>query len=145
MSSNTLLLSATLMSGYGTQGQSWRAPENATDAYTDMDAQVKLAHRRAGKFAFLFAPDFPGARQDMEFQAPSSTLDPIVTLSVLAHQDQPHRLCGHRLDDLQRALQPGTPVQGPRRAEPRTDRWNAVTTSDPIAVANYGEQVRARA
>lgn len=145
MSSNTLLLSATLMSGYGTQGQSWRAPENATDAYTDMDAQVKLAQTaERGKFAFLFAPDFPGARQDMEFQAPSSTLDPIVTLSVLAHQtsrigfvatgsttyNEPYNLARQfkALDVLSRGR----------------IGWNAVTTSDPIAVANYGEQVRAR-
>lgn len=145
MSSNTLLLSATLMSGYGTQGQSWRAPENATDAYTDMDAQVKLAQTaERGKFAFLFAPDFPGARQDMEFQAPSSTLDPVVTLSVLAHQtsrigfvatgsttyNEPYNLARQfkALDVLSRGR----------------IGWNAVTTSDPIAVANYGEQVRAR-
>lgn len=145
MRSNTLLLSATLMSGYGTQGQSWRAPENATDAYTDMDAQVKLAQTaERGKFAFLFAPDFPGARQDMEFQAPSSTLDPVVTLSVLAHQtsrigfvatgsttyNEPYNLARQfkALDVLSRGR----------------IGWNAVTTSDPIAVANYGEQVRAR-
>lgn len=145
MTDTTMLLSATLMSGYGAQGQAWRAPENATDAYTDMDAQVKLARTaERGKFAFLFAPDFPGIRDDIGFQAPSSTLDPIVTLSVLAHEttrlgfiatgsttyNEPYNLARQfkALDVLSRGR----------------IGWNAVTTSDPIAVANYGEQVRAR-
>lgn len=146
MSQKMMLLSATLSSGYGVQGQAWRAPENDTRNLTDVEVQVKLAQTaERGKFAFLFAPDFPGARGDMENQAPASTLDPIVTLSVLAHEttrvgfiatgsttyNEPYNLARQfkALDVLSRGRM----------------GWNAVTTSDPIAVANYGEQVRPRA
>lgn len=43
MSQKMMLLSATLSSGYGVQGQAWRAPENDTRNLTDVEVQVKLA------------------------------------------------------------------------------------------------------
>src|SRR5699024_9930011 len=145
MNQKTMLLSATLTNGYGAQGQAWRAPEVATTDFTNIEAQVKLARTaERGKFAFLFVPDFPGTSDDMGTTAPVSTLEPIVTLSVLAHEtsrvgfiatgsttyNEPFNLARQfkALDVLSRG-----------RAG-----WNAVTTGSPIAVANYGENVRPR-
>lgn len=145
MSRKTMLLSATLSNGYGLQGQSWRAPENSRSAFTDIEAQVKLAQTvERGKFAFLFVPDFPGVGEELASQPPMITLDPIVTLSALAREtthvgfiatgsttyNEPYNLARQfkALDVLSHG-----------RAG-----WNAVTTSAPNAVANYGEQVRPR-
>jgi len=145
MNQKTMLLSATLTNGYGAQGQAWRAPEVDTTDFTNIEAQVKLARTaERGKFAFLFVPDFPGTSDDMGTTAPVSTLEPIVTLSVLAHEtsrvgfiatgsttyNEPFNLARQfkALDVLSRG-----------RAG-----WNAVTTGSPIAVANYGENVRPR-
>lgn len=145
MNQKTMLLSATLANGYGAQGQAWRSPETDTSDFINIEAQVKLARAaERGKFAFLFAPDFPGTTDDTGTTAPVSTLEPIVTLSVLAHEtthvgfiatgsttyNEPYNLARQfkTLDVLSRGRM----------------GWNAVTTGSPIAVANFGERVRPR-
>lgn len=145
MNQQTMLLSATLANGYGVQGLAWRSPETVTSDFTSIEAQVRLARAaERGKLAFLFTPDFPGTTEDKGTTAPVSTLEPIVTISVLAHEttrvgfvatgsttyNEPFNLARQfkALDVLSRGRV----------------GWNAVTTGTPIAVANYGEQVRPR-
>lgn len=145
MSQKTMLLSATLSNGYGVQGQAWRAPENHRSNFTDIDAQVKLAQAaERGKFAFLFAPDFPGAGEELASQAPVSTLDPIVTLSVLAHQTTRVGFIATGSTTFNEAYNLARQFKALDVLSRGRVGWNAVTTSAPNAVANYGERVRPR-
>ncbi|WKV16332.1 LLM class flavin-dependent oxidoreductase [Janibacter limosus] len=132
MSQKMMLLSATLSSGYGVQGQAWRAPENDTRNLTDVEVQVKLAQTaERGKFAFLFAPDFPGARGDMENRAPASTLDPIVTLSVLAHETTRVGFIATGSTTYNEPYNPARQFKALDVLSRGRMGWNAVTTSDP--------------
>lgn len=145
MSQKTMLLSATLSNGYGVQGQAWRAPENNRRDFTDIEAQVRLARTaERGKFAFLFAPDFPGAGEELASQAPVSTLDPIVTLSVLAHQTTRVGFIATGSTTFNEAYNLARQFKALDVLSHGRIGWNAVTTSAPNAVANYGERVRPR-
>lgn len=145
MSQKTMLLSATLLNGYGTQGQAWRAPENDKSNFTDIEAQVKLAQAtERGKFAFLFTPDFPAAGEELGSQPPQSTLDPIVTLSVLAHQTKHIGFIATGSTTYNEPYNLARQFKALDILSHGRIGWNAVTTSAPNAVANYGERVRPR-
>lgn len=81
----------------------------------------------------------------MENRAPASTLDPIVTLSVLAHETTRVGFIATGSTTYNEPYNPARQFKALDVLSRGRMGWNAVTTSDPIAVANYGEQVRPRA
>ena len=115
--------------GVGHHEAAWRLPES--DPYADLDVEhyknlARIAER--GKLDSLFLADSP-VLWDNIGRRPAGTLEPTVLLTALAGGDRAHRPDRHRLDHLQRAVQPGAPVRlarphqrRPRRLEHRHHR-----------------------
>ena len=144
-SPRTMILGMHLGSGYGSQGTSWRAPNVDPSNYADITAQIRYAQAaERGKFHFLFLPDFPGVTRELGTSVPQATMDPMMTLAAISQAterigfvatgsttfNEPYNLARQfkTLDVMSRGR----------------SGWNAVTTSAPLAAANFGQGVADR-
>lgn len=143
MTKQMMILGMHVGTGYGPQALSWRAYGVNPGNYTAFDAQVRHAQAaERGKFAFLFLPDSLAVTRGIETEAPQATLEPILTLAAIARATERIGLVAtgstkfnepHNIARQYKALD----VASYGRAG-----WNAVTTSDPIAAANFGKTSR---
>lgn len=140
-----MILGMYLGTGYGSQPTAWRADGVQADNYTNLDAVVRHAQAaERGKFAFVFLPDFPAFSEQMAVEQPQMTLDPIVTLTAIARETERIGLVAtgstifNEPYNLARQFKALDVVSHGRAG------WNAVTTSDPTAAANYGAAVAER-
>src|SRR5688572_21822395 len=80
-----MFLGMSMTDGYGNLHGAWRAPQVDPNNYADFDANVRYAQAaERGKFAFLFTPDFPAVRGDLEQSTISNVIDPMMTLATIA-------------------------------------------------------------
>ncbi|WP_246608045.1 LLM class flavin-dependent oxidoreductase [Paractinoplanes toevensis] len=87
MPDKKLILGMGLIDGYGGLHGAWRAPHVDPGTYADVDATVRHAKAaERGKFAFLFTPDFPAVRGDVEHSTISNLMDPLIQLSAVARE-----------------------------------------------------------
>lgn len=145
MHDKQMILGMQIGNGYGTQPGAWRAPGVDPADFTSFDKLVGYAQAaERGKLQFLFLPDFQALRVDIEHAPPAGTLEPILTLAAIARGtthigmvatgsttfNEPYNLARQfkTLDVMSHG---------------RTG-WNAVTTSDPRAAANYGGEIAPR-
>jgi alkanesulfonate monooxygenase SsuD/methylene tetrahydromethanopterin reductase-like flavin-dependent oxidoreductase (luciferase family) len=85
MTARDVILGMTLTDGYGNLHGAWRAPGVDPGSYADIDASIRAARAaERGLFTFLFTPDFPAVRGDVEHTTISNVLDPIVSLTAIA-------------------------------------------------------------
>lgn len=142
MTDRKMLLAMQMCNGYGSQAAAWRFPGVDPSNYTDFTALERYARAaERGKIQFLFLPDFPALRDDVERAAPMITLDPVVTLSALARATEKIGFVAtgsttfNEPYNFARQFKTLDVLSGGRIG------WNAVTTGDPAAGANFGQQI----
>ena len=140
-----MILGMHLGNGYGSQGSAWRAPGVDPANYTSFDAQVRYAQAaERGKFAFLFLPDFLGEQADLTRESLMITLEPILTLAAIARETQRIGLVATGSTTFNEPFNIARQFKALDIMSHGRAGWNAVTTSDPAAAANYGQAIAPR-
>jgi len=145
MNDKKMLIGMQIGNGYGAQATSWMADNVDVRNYTNLDAHVRYAQAaERGKFQFLFLPDFLAQSQKTDHDAPLLTMDPAITMAVMARETTKIGFAAtasttfNEPYNLARTFKTLDVISGGRIG------WNAVTTSDPASAANFGAQVADR-
>ena len=140
-----MILGMHLGNGYGSQTSAWRAPGVDPANYTSFDAQVRYAQAaERGKFAFLFLPDFLGEQRDLSRESLMITLDPMLTLAAIARETSRIGLVATGSTTFMEPFNLARQFKALDIMSHGRAGWNAVTTSDPAAAANYGKTIAPR-
>jgi FMN-dependent oxidoreductase (nitrilotriacetate monooxygenase family) len=132
--------------GYGSQPGAWRMPGVDPMSYTNFDNQVRYAQAaERGKFQFLFVPDFPALKGDVETEAPTITIDPMMTLAAVARGTQRIGLVATGSTTFNEPYNLARQFKALDLMSHGRAGWNAVPTSDPAIAANYGRELPPRA
>lgn len=141
-----LTLALSLTDGYGNLHGAWRASNVDPNNYADIEASIR--HARAaerGLFTFLFTPDFPAVRGDVEHSTLSNVLDPIVSLTAIARATERIGFVATGSTTFQEPFNVARQFKALDVISHGRAGWNAVTTGDPAVAANYGRPVAERA
>ncbi|KOG31130.1 NtaA/DmoA family FMN-dependent monooxygenase [Streptomyces resistomycificus] len=146
MTSRQMILGMQFSGGYGAAPGAWRLPGANLNSYTDMDQFVRYAQAaERGKIQLLFIADTPVLDVDLDHHAPHHMIDPLLILTVLARETE-------RIGLVTTASTTFTEPYNLARQFKALDvisngraGWNAVTTSDPAAAANFGATIPPRA
>ncbi|MDI5911705.1 MULTISPECIES: NtaA/DmoA family FMN-dependent monooxygenase [Streptomyces] len=146
MTSRQMVLGMQFSGGYGAAPGAWRLPGANLNSYTDMDQFVRYAQAaERGKIQLLFIADTPVLDVDLDHHAPHHMIDPLLILTVLARETE-------RIGLVTTASTTFTEPYNLARQFKALDvishgraGWNAVTTSDPAAAANFGATIPPRA
>lgn len=145
MNDKKMLIGMQIGNGYGAQATSWMADNVDVRNYTNLDAHVRYAQAaERGKFQFPFLPDFLAQSQKTDHDAPLLTMDPAITMAVMARETTKIGFAAtasttfNEPYNLARTFKTLDVISGGRIG------WNAVTTSDPASAANFGAQVADR-
>lgn len=145
MSKRQMILGMQLGNGYGSQPMAWKAPGVDPVNYANFDAQVRYAQAaERGKFAFLFLPDFAGMSKAPEQEAPMLTLDPMMTLAAIARGTERIGLVATGSTTFNEPYNTARQFKTLDVMSHGRAGWNAVTTSDPLVAANYGQEIAPR-
>lgn len=145
MTKPQMILGMHLGNGYGSQTSAWRAPGVDPANYASFDAQVRYAQAaERGKIAFLFLPDFPGLIAEVDHEAPQITLDPMMTLAAIARDTERIGLVATGSTTFNEPFNIARQFKALDVMSHGRAGWNAVTTSDPGAAANFGQAVAPR-
>lgn len=132
--------------GYGAAPGAWRLPGANLNSYTDMDQFVRYAQTaERGRIQLLFIADTPVLDVDLDQHSPHHMIDPLPILTVLARETE-------RIGLVTTASTTFTEPYTLARQFKALDvishgraGWNAVTTSDPAAAADFGATIPPRA
>ncbi|MEC3909137.1 NtaA/DmoA family FMN-dependent monooxygenase [Sphingobium sp. CR2-8] len=131
--------------GYGSQPGAWRMPGVDPTSYTSFDNQVRYAQAaERGKFQFLFVPDFPALKGDIETEAPQITIDPMMTLAAVACGTERIGMVATGSTTFNEPYNLARQFKALDLMSHGRAGWNAVPTSDPAIAANYGRNVPPR-
>jgi FMN-dependent oxidoreductase (nitrilotriacetate monooxygenase family) len=145
MTDNKLILGMGLIDGYGGLHGAWRAPHVDPGTYADVDATVRHAQAaERGKFTFLFTPDFPAVRDDVEHSTISNLMDPLIQLAAVARETTNIGFVATGSTTFQEPFNTARQFKALDVMSHGRAGWNAVTTSDPAVAANYGRPVADR-
>jgi FMN-dependent oxidoreductase (nitrilotriacetate monooxygenase family) len=145
MSARNVILGMGLTDGYGNLHGAWRAPGVDPGNYADIDASIRYAQAaERGLFAFLFTPDFPAVRGDLERTTISNVLDPIVSLTAIARATEHIGFVATGSTTFQEPFNLARQFKALDVISHGRAGWNAVTTSDANVAANYGRAVAER-
>jgi FMN-dependent oxidoreductase (nitrilotriacetate monooxygenase family) len=140
-----MFLGMSITDGYGNLYGAWRAPHVDPNTYADFDANVRYAKAaERGKFAFLFTPDFPAVRGDVEHSTISNVMDPMLTLAAIARETRRIGFVATGSTTFQEPFNQARQFKALDVMSHGRAGWNAVTTSDPAVAANYGKPVVGR-
>lgn len=138
-----MLIGMQLGNGYGSQVTAWRAPHVDVHNYADLDVHVRYAQKaERGKFQFLFFLDSPNQSQKHPGESPQMTLDPLITMSAIARETSRIGMATtastswNEPYNLARQLKTLDVMSSGRIG------WNAVTGSDPLRAANFGQELK---
>jgi FMN-dependent oxidoreductase (nitrilotriacetate monooxygenase family) len=146
MSTRNVILGMGLTDGYGNLHGAWRAPGVDPGNYADIDASIRYARAaERGLFTFLFTPDFPAVRGDLERTTISNVLDPIVSLTAIARATERIGFVATGSTTFQEPFNLARQFKALDVISHGRAGWNAVTTSDANVAANYGRPVAERA
>nr|WP_255727402.1 NtaA/DmoA family FMN-dependent monooxygenase [Nesterenkonia sp. DZ6] len=128
--------------GYGAQAHAWQAENVDPYNYANLDAHARYAQAaERGKFQFVFLPDFASQSQKADDVAPMLTMDPFITMAVMARATKKIGFATTASTsfsepyNLARTLKTLDVMSGGRIG------WNAVTSTDPAIAANFGSQI----
>ncbi|WP_071927883.1 LLM class flavin-dependent oxidoreductase [Nocardia mangyaensis] len=106
-----------------------------------------MRHARAaerGEFTFLFTPDFPAVRGDVEHSTISNLMDPLIQLSDVARETTNVGFVATGSTTFHEPFNTALQFKALDVLSHGRAGWNAVTTSDPVVAANYGRPVADR-
>jgi FMN-dependent oxidoreductase (nitrilotriacetate monooxygenase family) len=145
MASNKIILGMALIDGYGALNGAWRAPHVDPGNYTNIEANIRYAQSaERGKFAFLFTPDFPAVRADVEHSPISNIIDPMIALTAVSQATSHIGFVATGSTTFQEPFNQARQFKALDVLSHGRAGWNAVTTSDPAVAANYGKPVAER-
>ncbi|NAZ76077.1 NtaA/DmoA family FMN-dependent monooxygenase [Kineococcus sp. T13] len=145
MNHRTMILGLHLGTGYGSQAASWRHPDVDPANYTNFDAQVRYAQAaERGKFAFLFLPDSLATTGDLDHEVPQATLDPMLTLAAIARETTRIGFVATASTTFNEPYNLARQFKSLDVMSHGRSGWNAVTTGDPAAAANFGQVIADR-
>jgi FMN-dependent oxidoreductase (nitrilotriacetate monooxygenase family) len=146
MTNQHMLIGMHFGNGYGSQPGAWRMPGVDPMSYTNFDNQVRYAQAaERGKFQFLFVPDFPALKGDVETEAPTITIDPMMTLAAVARGTQRIGMVATGSTTFNEPYNLARQFKALDLMSHGRAGWNAVPTSDPAIAANYGRELPPRA
>lgn len=131
--------------GYGSQPGAWRMPGVDPTSYTSFDNQVRYAQAaERGKFQFLFVPDFPALKGDIETEGPQIAIDPMIILAAVARETKRIGLVATGTATFNEPYALARQFKALDLMSHGRVGWNAVPTSDPAIAANYGRELPSR-
>ncbi|MFP2906721.1 NtaA/DmoA family FMN-dependent monooxygenase [Pyxidicoccus sp. 3LFB2] len=146
MTRRQMLLCLQLTNGYGAQPGAWRLPGVNLSSYTDMDEFVRFAQAaERGKLQLLFFADTPGLDVDLEHQPPHFPIDPLLVLTSIARETRRIGLVTTGSTTFNEPYNLARQFKALDVISHGRAGWNAVTTSDPTAAANFGRRIPPRA
>jgi alkanesulfonate monooxygenase SsuD/methylene tetrahydromethanopterin reductase-like flavin-dependent oxidoreductase (luciferase family) len=141
-----MLLCMQFTSGYGAEPGAWRLPGANLSSYTDMDQFVRYAHAaERGKIQLLFFADTPVLDVDLEDQAPHFPIDPLLVMTAIARETERIGLVATASTTFNEPYTLARQFKALDVISQGRAGWNAVTTSDPAAAANFGRHIPPRA
>ncbi|MEV0688212.1 NtaA/DmoA family FMN-dependent monooxygenase [Nocardia sp. NPDC050378] len=145
MTERQMILATILADGYGTLPGAWRAPHVDPGNYANIDANIRYAQAaERGGFTFLFTPDFPAVRGDVEHATLGNVMDPLMAAAAIS---QATNNIGFVLTGSTTFQEPFNTARQFKVLDIMSHGragWNAVTTSDATVAANYGKPVADR-
>ncbi|WP_244206675.1 NtaA/DmoA family FMN-dependent monooxygenase [Streptomyces swartbergensis] len=146
MTSRQMLLCMQFTSGYGAEPGAWRLPGANLSSYTDMDQYVRYAQAaERGKIQLLFFADTPVLDVDLEDQAPHHPIDPLLVMTSIARETERIGLVATASTTFNEPYTLARQFKALDVISHGRAGWNAVTTSDPAAAANFGHHIPPRA
>ncbi|WP_026912095.1 NtaA/DmoA family FMN-dependent monooxygenase [Patulibacter minatonensis] len=146
MAGKTMILGLGMTAGYGTLADSWRAPHVDPGNYAKVEANVRYAQAaERGGFSFLFTPDFPAVRGDVEADGIQNVLEPMMVLAAISQATERIGFVATGSTTFQEPFNTARQFKALDVMSHGRAGWNAVTTSDPTVAANYGRSVAGRA
>ena len=138
-------LALQMVSGYGAEFSAWRMPGTDPAAYTSTDSYVeraKLAEK--GKFQMIFIADTPALTVDLGPQTPMFPMDPMLALMAVARETKHIGLVATLSTTFNYPYNIARQFKALDVISHGRVGWNAVTTSEPLAAANFGAQIASR-
>ncbi|MFE2940302.1 NtaA/DmoA family FMN-dependent monooxygenase [Streptomyces sp. NPDC059255] len=145
MRSRQMLLCMQFTSGYGAEPGAWRLPGASLSSYIDMDQFVRYAQAaERGKIQLLFFADTPVLDVDLEHQHPHFPIDPLLVMTSIARETERIGLVATASTTFNEPYNLARQFKALDVISHGRAGWNAVTTSDPAAAANFGRAVPPR-
>ena len=145
MTHKKIILGMALTDGYGVLKNAWRAPQVDPGNYTSIEANIRYAQSaERGRFAFLFTPDFPAVRSNVEHTHLSNIIDPMIGLTAISQATSHIGFVATGSTTFQEPFNHARQFKALDVLSHGRAGWNAVTTSDPTVAANYGKPVAGR-
>lgn len=145
MTDKKMILGMALDDGYGALKNAWRAPQVDPGNYTNIEAIIRYARAaERGKFTFLFTPDFPAVRGDVENAGVRNIIDPMIALTAISQATSRIGFIATGSTSFQEPFNHARQFKALDVLSHGRAGWNAVTTSDPAVAANYGKPVAER-
>ncbi|MEV7431851.1 NtaA/DmoA family FMN-dependent monooxygenase [Nocardioides sp. NPDC092400] len=141
-----MILGMALTSGYGNLAGAWRAPHVDPGNYANIAANIRYAQAaERGGFAFVFTPDFPAVRGDVEASGILNISEPMMELAAISQATSRIGFVATGSTTFQEPFNTARQFKALDVMSHGRAGWNAVTTSDPTVAANYGQRVADRA
>ncbi|WP_081418721.1 NtaA/DmoA family FMN-dependent monooxygenase [Paenibacillus sp. Leaf72] len=138
-------LALQMVSGYGAEFSAWRMPGTDPAAYTNMDSYVERAKlAEQGKFQMIFIADTPVLSNNLGSQTPMFPMDPMLALMAVARETKHIGLVATLSTTFNYPYNIARQFKALDVISHGRVGWNAVTTSDPLAAANFGARVTER-
>ena len=145
MTDKKIILGMALTDGYGTMGRAWRAPNVDPSNLVNIEANIRYAQAaERGLFAFLFTPDFPAVRPNIESTQVNNIIDPLISLTAISQATSRIGFVATGSTTFQEPFNHARQFKALDVLSHGRAGWNAVTTSDPAVAANYGRPVAQR-
>ncbi|SFF03988.1 FMN-dependent oxidoreductase, nitrilotriacetate monooxygenase family [Paenibacillus algorifonticola] len=138
-------LALQMISGYGAEFSAWRMPGTDPAAYTNMDSYVERAKlAEQGKFQMIFIAVTPVLSSNLGPQTPMFPMDPMLALMAVARETKHIGLVATLSTTFNYPYNIARQFKALDVISHGRVGWNAVTTSDPLAAANFGARVTER-
>jgi FMN-dependent oxidoreductase (nitrilotriacetate monooxygenase family) len=135
-------LATSVINGFGASPYAWLEPQVEPGDFTNIRALVRYAQAaERGKLDFIFLGDFLARSQRSEAHTPQQTLEPTVLATAIAVATERIGLVNtvsttfEEPYNIARVLKSLDLISGGRMG------WNAITTSSPLAAANFGREI----
>jgi FMN-dependent oxidoreductase (nitrilotriacetate monooxygenase family) len=145
MTDKKMILGLALTSGYGALAGAWRAPQVDPGNYAKVESNVRYAQAaERGGFTFLFTPDFPAVRGDVELSGIQNIMEPMMELAAISQATSHIGFVATGSTTFQEPFNTARQFKALDVMSHGRAGWNAVTTSDQMVSANYGRPVLER-